>query len=165
METPHTRLLIFATSLVCSAGMALPISGFPNLAAANQEDELGQRCVARAALLSLSLSFEQAERAARRVRGSEADFPRRPSSLFPLSPFALTGTALALALTLSLALHLTLSSLSLSLARRPPRSLPSSRRRRYLYPGDFYRNGVPASIGATAIVITIGYAIMRLLGL
>ncbi|GAA5896517.1 hypothetical protein JCM8208_004221 [Rhodotorula glutinis] len=78
METPHPRLLIFATSLVCSAGMALPISGFPNLAAANQEDELGQR---------------------------------------------------------------------------------------YLYPGDFYRNGVPASIGATAIVITIGYAIMRLLGL
>jgi len=55
--------------------------------------------------------------------------------------------------------------LSLSLARRPPRSLPSSRRRRYLYPGDFYRNGVPASIGATTIVITIGYAIMRLLGL
>ncbi|TNY22839.1 SPX domain-containing protein [Rhodotorula diobovata] len=78
METPHPRLLIFATSLVCSAGMALPISGFPNLAAANQEDELGQR---------------------------------------------------------------------------------------YLYPSDFYRNGVPASIGATAVIITIGYAVMRLLGL
>jgi hypothetical protein len=26
METPHSRLLIFATSLICSAGMALPIS-------------------------------------------------------------------------------------------------------------------------------------------
>ncbi|GAA6050403.1 hypothetical protein JCM3770_004020 [Rhodotorula araucariae] len=78
MDTPHPRLLIFATSLICSAGMALPISGFPNLQAINQEDELGQR---------------------------------------------------------------------------------------YLNPSDFYRNGVPASIGATAIIITLGYAIMRLLGL
>jgi len=102
METPHPRLLIFATSLVCSAGMALPISGFPNLAAANQEDELGQRC----ALSS----------AAGMLETSEAD-----SSL--------------------------------------------ARSRRYLYPSDFYRNGVPASIGATAVIITIGYAVMRLLGL
>ncbi|BGP42446.1 low-affinity phosphate transporter [Rhodotorula kratochvilovae] len=78
MEVPHPRLLIFATSLICSAGMALPISGFPNLQAINQEDELGQR---------------------------------------------------------------------------------------YLNPSDFYRNGVPASIGATVIIITLGYAIMRLLGL
>ncbi|GJN93376.1 hypothetical protein Rhopal_006430-T1 [Rhodotorula paludigena] len=78
MEVPHERLLIFATSLICSAGMALPISGFPNLQAINQEDELGQR---------------------------------------------------------------------------------------YLNPSDFYKNGIPASIGATVIVITLGYAIMRLLGL
>lgn len=161
METPHPRLLIFATSLVCSAGMALPISGFPNLAAANQEDELGQRCVARAALLSLSLAFERVERAGRRVRGSEADFPRRPSSLFPLSP---SPSPVPPSPSPSPSPSLS-PFLSLSLARRPPRSLPSSRRRRYLYPGDFYRNGVPASIGATAIVITIGYAIMRLLGL
>lgn len=30
LETPHPRLLILATALVCSAGCALPVSGFPN---------------------------------------------------------------------------------------------------------------------------------------
>ncbi|GAA5910820.1 hypothetical protein JCM6882_003436 [Rhodosporidiobolus microsporus] len=43
MDTDHARLLIFATALVCSAGMGLPISGFPNLQAINVQDELGQR--------------------------------------------------------------------------------------------------------------------------
>lgn len=33
MDVPHPRLLIFATSLICSAGMGLPVSGFPNLQA------------------------------------------------------------------------------------------------------------------------------------
>ncbi|KAG8930937.1 low-affinity phosphate transporter [Tulasnella sp. 418] len=36
------RLLIFVTGLVASAGMALPVSGFPNQTAASQEDEIGQ---------------------------------------------------------------------------------------------------------------------------
>ncbi|GAA5910816.1 hypothetical protein JCM6882_003435 [Rhodosporidiobolus microsporus] len=78
MDTDHARLLIFATALVCSAGMGLPISGFPNLQAINVEDELGQR---------------------------------------------------------------------------------------YLQPSDFFRCGIPASVVATAIVITMGYGVMRLMGL
>ncbi|GAA6054153.1 hypothetical protein NBRC10513_006151 [Rhodotorula toruloides] len=78
MKTPHSRLLVFATSLICSAGMGLPVSGFPNLQAINQEDELGQR---------------------------------------------------------------------------------------YLDPRDFYVNGLPASVVATVIIVTLGYVIMRLIGL
>ncbi|GAA6022391.1 hypothetical protein JCM10207_004751 [Rhodosporidiobolus poonsookiae] len=78
METPHPRLLIFATSLICSAGMGLPISGFPNLQAINVEDELGQR---------------------------------------------------------------------------------------YLQPSDFFKCGIPASVAATGIVISLGYVIMRVIGL
>ncbi|GAA6061062.1 hypothetical protein JCM10212_000105 [Sporobolomyces blumeae] len=78
MDVPHPRLLIFATSLICSAGMGLPVSGFPNLQAISLEDEMG---------------------------------------------------------------------------------LP------YLTPADFFKNGVPASIVATTIVVTLGYGIMRLLGL
>jgi len=38
----HQRLLIFITALICSTGMGMPVSGFPNQTAANQEDELGQ---------------------------------------------------------------------------------------------------------------------------
>ncbi|GAA5826045.1 hypothetical protein JCM11251_000105 [Rhodosporidiobolus azoricus] len=78
MDTDHARLLIFATALVCSAGMGLPISGFPNLQAINVEDELGQR---------------------------------------------------------------------------------------YLQPSDFFRCGIPASVVATGIIITLGYGLMRVLGL
>ncbi|GAA6022387.1 hypothetical protein JCM10207_004749 [Rhodosporidiobolus poonsookiae] len=78
MDTPHPRLLIFATSLICSAGMGLPISGFPNLQAINVEDELGQR---------------------------------------------------------------------------------------YLQPSDFFKCGIPASVAATGIVISLGYVIMRVIGL
>ncbi|TFK24815.1 SPX-domain-containing protein [Coprinopsis marcescibilis] len=36
-----TNLLIFVTALICSAGMGMPVSGFPNQTAATQEDELG----------------------------------------------------------------------------------------------------------------------------
>lgn len=43
MDVPHPRLLIFSTALICSAGMGLPISGFPNLQAINVEDDIGQR--------------------------------------------------------------------------------------------------------------------------
>ncbi|KAG2017401.1 phosphate transporter [Coprinopsis cinerea AmutBmut pab1-1] len=35
------NLLIFLTALICSAGMGMPVSGFPNQTAATQEDELG----------------------------------------------------------------------------------------------------------------------------
>ncbi|KAH7106362.1 Sodium/sulfate symporter [Auriculariales sp. MPI-PUGE-AT-0066] len=38
----HARLLIFLTGLLCSTGMGMPVSGFPNQTAANQEDELGE---------------------------------------------------------------------------------------------------------------------------
>ncbi|KAF9262496.1 Sodium/sulfate symporter [Marasmius fiardii PR-910] len=37
----HENLLIFVTALICSAGMGMPVSGFPNQTAAAQEDELG----------------------------------------------------------------------------------------------------------------------------
>lgn len=43
LDPPHPRLLIMATALICSAGMALPVSGFPNLMAVNLEDDVGQR--------------------------------------------------------------------------------------------------------------------------
>ncbi|KAF9048928.1 SPX domain-containing protein [Panaeolus papilionaceus] len=36
------NLLIFITALICSAGMGMPVSGFPNQTAATQEDELGE---------------------------------------------------------------------------------------------------------------------------
>ncbi|KAG8993253.1 low-affinity phosphate transporter [Tulasnella sp. JGI-2019a] len=71
------RLLIFITGLVSSAGMALPVSGFPNQTAASQEDEVGNL---------------------------------------------------------------------------------------YLTTGDFMKNGVPASIMATMVVVTVGYSLMKLTG-
>lgn len=43
LDPPHSRLLIMATALICSSGMALPVSGFPNLMAVNLEDDVGQR--------------------------------------------------------------------------------------------------------------------------
>ncbi|KZV90857.1 Sodium/sulfate symporter [Exidia glandulosa HHB12029] len=42
LEGNHARLLIFLTGLLCSTGMGMPVSGFPNQTAANQEDEMGQ---------------------------------------------------------------------------------------------------------------------------
>ncbi|KAF8442031.1 SPX domain-containing protein [Boletus edulis BED1] len=38
----HANLLIFLTGLICSTGMGMPVSGFPNQLAAAQEDDLGQ---------------------------------------------------------------------------------------------------------------------------
>ncbi|GAA5862441.1 hypothetical protein JCM3774_002518 [Rhodotorula dairenensis] len=78
MDSPHPRLLILATAMICSAGMGLPVSGFPNLQAINQEDELGQR---------------------------------------------------------------------------------------YLDPSDFYKVGIIASVVTAAVIITLGYVIMRAIGL
>ncbi|KAI0064930.1 SPX-domain-containing protein [Artomyces pyxidatus] len=38
----QANLLIFLTGLICSTGMGMPVSGFPNQTAATQEDEMGQ---------------------------------------------------------------------------------------------------------------------------
>jgi len=43
LSDPHPRLLIMLTALLCSTGMGMPVSGFPNQTAANQEDEVGKR--------------------------------------------------------------------------------------------------------------------------
>ncbi|KAJ7915353.1 Sodium:sulfate symporter transmembrane region-domain-containing protein [Mycena leptocephala] len=37
----QANLFIFMTGLICSAGMGMPVSGFPNQTAATQEDDLG----------------------------------------------------------------------------------------------------------------------------
>ncbi|CCM02295.1 uncharacterized protein FIBRA_04383 [Fibroporia radiculosa] len=42
MPGNRANLLIFLTGLLCSTGMGMPVSGFPNQTAANQEDEMGQ---------------------------------------------------------------------------------------------------------------------------
>lgn len=36
---------------------------------------------------------------------------------------------------------------------------------RYLDPKDFFKNGIPASIIATIVIATLGYVIMRTMGL
>ncbi|KAH8899486.1 SPX domain-containing protein [Thozetella sp. PMI_491] len=43
MEEPHPNLLVMAGVLMCSAAMALPTSGFPNMTAIMKEDPTGQR--------------------------------------------------------------------------------------------------------------------------
>lgn len=43
LPTPHPLLLIMSTTLIASAAMALPTSGFPNVTAISMTDELGQR--------------------------------------------------------------------------------------------------------------------------
>ncbi|KAL0945321.1 hypothetical protein HGRIS_000823 [Hohenbuehelia grisea] len=42
LKGDHANLLIFITGLICSAGMGMPVSGFPNQTAATQENELGE---------------------------------------------------------------------------------------------------------------------------
>ncbi|KZT65890.1 SPX-domain-containing protein [Daedalea quercina L-15889] len=42
MPGNRQNLLIFLTGLLCSTGMGMPVSGFPNQTAANQEDDMGQ---------------------------------------------------------------------------------------------------------------------------
>lgn len=78
LADPHPRLLIMATALICSAGMGLPVSGFPNMTAITQENKLGHR---------------------------------------------------------------------------------------FINANDFLRNGIPASVLAAFMIVTIGYAIMRTLGM
>ncbi|KAH9838741.1 Sodium/sulfate symporter [Rhodofomes roseus] len=41
MPGNRSNLLIFLTGLLCSTGMGMPVSGFPNQTAANQEDDMG----------------------------------------------------------------------------------------------------------------------------
>ncbi|PLW24697.1 hypothetical protein PCASD_07555 [Puccinia coronata f. sp. avenae] len=43
MSPNHARLLIFLTTFICSTGMGLPVSSFPNQTAVNLEDEFGTR--------------------------------------------------------------------------------------------------------------------------
>lgn len=43
MEEPHPNLLVMASVMMCSAAMALPTSGFPNMTAIMKEDPAGQR--------------------------------------------------------------------------------------------------------------------------
>ncbi|KAI0876148.1 SPX domain-containing protein [Hypoxylon argillaceum] len=43
MLQPHPNLLVMATTLMCSAAMGLPTSGFPNMTAIMKEDATGQR--------------------------------------------------------------------------------------------------------------------------
>lgn len=43
MDEPHPNLLVMAATLMCSAAMALPTSGFPNMTAIMKEDATGQR--------------------------------------------------------------------------------------------------------------------------
>ncbi|KAI8988118.1 SPX domain-containing protein [Mycotypha africana] len=42
LANPQPRLLVMGTVLVCSAAMGLPVSGFPNMNAISQENELGK---------------------------------------------------------------------------------------------------------------------------
>ncbi|KAI0926346.1 hypothetical protein AcV5_008835 [Taiwanofungus camphoratus] len=42
MPGNRENLLIFLTGLLCSTGMGMPVSGFPNQTAANQENDMGQ---------------------------------------------------------------------------------------------------------------------------
>ncbi|KAK3343849.1 SPX domain-containing protein [Lasiosphaeria hispida] len=43
LDEPHPNLLVMAGVLMCSAAMALPTSGFPNMTAIMKEDPTGQR--------------------------------------------------------------------------------------------------------------------------
>ncbi|KAK3943555.1 Low-affinity phosphate transporter PHO91 [Diplogelasinospora grovesii] len=43
LEEPHPNLLVMAGVLMCSAAMALPTSGFPNMTAIMKEDPAGER--------------------------------------------------------------------------------------------------------------------------
>jgi len=74
LEPPHPRLLIMATALICSAGMALPVSGFPNLMAINLEDEVGNRYLSVNDFLKAGVSSFIA-RSSRRIANAASRFP------------------------------------------------------------------------------------------
>lgn len=43
--TPHPKLLVMGSALMCSGAMGLPVSGFPNMNAVALEDPTGQNYV------------------------------------------------------------------------------------------------------------------------
>lgn len=55
------HLVVQATALICSAGMGLPVSGFPNLMAVNLEDEVGNRYLTVADFLKAGVRFMHPE--------------------------------------------------------------------------------------------------------
>ncbi|KAH9456490.1 hypothetical protein KEM48_003207 [Puccinia striiformis f. sp. tritici PST-130] len=55
MPVNHSRLLIFLTTFICSTGMGLPVSSFPNQTAVNLEDEFGTRYLSSKDFLKFGL--------------------------------------------------------------------------------------------------------------
>ncbi len=45
LPDPHPRLFVILGGLMCSTGMGMPISGFPNMSAVNQEDATGRSII------------------------------------------------------------------------------------------------------------------------
>lgn len=43
LPVPHPNLLVMGAGLACSAGMGLPVSGFPNMSAVMLEDSRGKQ--------------------------------------------------------------------------------------------------------------------------
>lgn len=120
MDVPHPRLLIFATALICSAGMGLPISGLSVAVA----DSFSLSALTRFLLLA-------------------APIFKRSSSFLP-------GVD---------------TILLISPVRTHSINVEDDMGQRYLEPSDFFKNGIPASVIATIVVITVGYGIMRALGM
>lgn len=52
MDDPHPRLIVMLSALLCSAAMALPTSGFPNVTAVCMVDELGNPYLSAADFIS-----------------------------------------------------------------------------------------------------------------
>jgi phosphate transporter len=50
---PHPKLLMMAAAFACSAGMAMPVSSFPNLTASSQENGTGRPYVAPAEIIKM----------------------------------------------------------------------------------------------------------------
>lgn len=111
LDPPHPRLLIMVsklsmrylnrqltgnnthnaqtTALICSAGMGLPVSGFPNLMAVNLEDEVGNRYLNVNDFLKAGVSLYECETESTKwltnlTRTNPCRSPL-PSSLLPLS--------------------------------------------------------------------------------
>ena len=107
LEQPHPNLLVMAGVLMCSAAMALPTSGFPNM--------------------SESL----------------------PPSLSPLLPPPLLGVQPVANLLCFVA----------AIMKEDPAG------QRYLQVKHFIKVGVPSSLFTLAVVVTVGYAAMRVTGM
>ncbi|PNH00354.1 putative transporter C3B8.04c, partial [Tetrabaena socialis] len=53
--TPHPKLLVMASALMCSGAMGLPVSGFPNMNAVSLEDSTGSAIVSTRDFLMVGL--------------------------------------------------------------------------------------------------------------